>query len=270
MPRYALEFEWDGRDYAGTAIQAQDVTLSSLLLAACAHIQEPQAQLRCSSRLDAGVSARALPAHLDLAKDWDCSSLGKALNAHLPPALAVRRLALLTEAWDALHTPSVKHYCYRVLHRSWKPVLDSALLYVKRLDHAPLLHEMAARIQGKQLDLSGFACLRGDDSDHKDPCRDYLHAAWTAEPCPGGELWSFRISGSGFLYKQVRGLVGSMLAVAQGTYPIDSFYRMCAEGRASVRRDGNIAPAVGLCLERVDYASEPDWAFINWDSADEA
>ena len=268
MPRYALEFEWDGRNYAGTAIQATDVTLSSLVLEACAKIQEPDAQLRGSSRLDAGVSALALPAHVDLSKTWDCSSLGKALNAHLPAAVAVRRLAVVDADWDALRTPSVKHYAYRVLHRSWKPVLNDAVMYVKRLDKPVLLHEMAKRIQGVDLDLSGFACLRGDDTDHKDPRRNYPHASWTAEPCPGGQQWTFRISGSGFLYKQVRGLVGSMLAVAQGTYPIESFLRMCDEGRDSVRRDGNIAAAIGLCLQHVDYQQEPDWAFISWDSTD--
>ena len=60
MPRYALEMEWDGTNYAGTAIQAEDPTLTQLIYDACEKIEEPQVTFRCSSRLDAGVSALAL------------------------------------------------------------------------------------------------------------------------------------------------------------------------------------------------------------------
>ncbi len=263
MPRYALELEWDGTNYAGTAIQAEDPTLTQLIYDACEKIEEPQIQFRCSSRLDAGVSALALPAHLDLSKDWDLSSLGKALNVHLPDALAVRRLAIVNDDWDALLSPSIKHYCYQVLLRPWRAVLDKALWYHRRMDQRELLPAMAEQIVGEK-DLSGFACLRGDETDQQDPTRSYHRAEWVQSEYAGGELWSFHIVGSGFLYKQVRGLVGAMVAVAQGSYPISEFERMLAEGRDSAQRSGNIAPAHGLRLERVSYQDEPGWQDISW------
>lgn len=267
MPRYALELEWDGTRYAGTAVQPDEETLSSLLRTACEHIEEPEVRFRCSSRLDAGVSAVALPAHIDMRKVWDLSSLGKALNVHLPDSLAVRRLAVAADDWDALLSPSVKHYCYQVLLRPWRAVLDHSVWYQRRMDQRALLPGLAEQLVGEK-DLSAFACLRGDETDQQDPRRHYHQAMWLQTDYAGGELWTFHIIANGFLYKQVRGLVGSMIAIAQGSYPVAEFERMLREGRESRQRCGNIAPAHGLRLERVAYQQEPEWQDISWSSQD--
>ena len=264
MPRYAIECEWNGAGYAGTSIQPDATTLTSLLQEMCARIEEPEAQWRCSSRLDAGVSAQALPAHVDVSRDWNCNDLGKALHAHAPDALSIRRIARVTEAWDSLRSKSVKHYEYRVLLRNWKPVLDTAVWHIKKLSHPERLQQMADAIIGEH-DLSGFACLRGDETDQQDGTRRYHSSEWCNEYWQGGELWIYRISADGFLYRQVRGLVGTMLAVAQGSYPLEAFQEMLSKGKAA-QRVGNIAPPQGLCLEQVVYEERPDWQELSWES----
>ncbi|NRA37164.1 MAG: tRNA pseudouridine synthase A [Planctomycetes bacterium] len=267
MPRYAIECEWDGSAAQGTAPQTSATqTLHGYFVTACQKIEEPQMRLRCSSRLDAGVSAVALPAHIDLQKDWDPHALARALNVHLPDCLAVRRIADLrtqNQDWDALTASSSKHYCYSVLCQAWKPAIQRQSLWVNRLPQAQLLPQMAAQIIGKH-DLSAFACLRGDGSDDNDPVREYLAAAWSSEPREGSVLWQFHISGRGFLYKQIRGLVGAMIAVGMGSYDISEFERMLQQGRASEQRSGNIAAAEGLQLLRVDYDQPPQWQEIEW------
>ena len=264
MPRYAIECEWNGRGYAGTSIQPDAETLSSLLIDICQKIEEPAAKWRCSSRLDAGVSAWSLPAHVDLSREWDLNALGKALHANAPDALSIRHIARVADDWDALRSKSVKHYAYRVLLRNWKPVLSDDVWYVKKLSRPELLEQMAAQIVGEH-DLSGFACLRGDETDQLDPRRRYHSSAWSSESWQGGTLWTYRVCADGFLYRQVRGLVGSMIAVAQESYAIDAFEGMLKDAKAA-QRAGNIAPPQGLFLERVVYEDQPDWQELNWQS----
>ncbi len=71
-------------------------------------------------------------------------------------------------------------------------------------------------------------------------------------------MLTFRVSGAGFLYRQVRGMVGAMAAVATGRWPMEEFLACCAGGR-SAAKVGNVAPPDGLCLETVRFAAEPDW-----------
>jgi len=104
-------------------------------------------------------------------------------------------------------------------------------------------------------DLSGFANLRHDGSDGDDPVRRVDSAVWAID----GEMLTFHVSGAGFLYRQVRGFVGAMAAVATGRWPFEEFAACCANGRQAAKV-GNVAPPDGLCLESVRYDPEPGWA----------
>jgi tRNA pseudouridine38-40 synthase len=116
---------------------------------------------------------------------------------------------------------------------------------------------LAALLPGRH-DLSGFACLRHDGSDTADPVRTIHAAAWTRSAAAGGEEWTFAIRGEGFLYKQVRGLVGAMVHVASGRSAPTDFHAQMAAGRGA-RPFANVAPALGLELEAVEYHPEPEW-----------
>ncbi len=69
----------------------------------------------------------------------------------------------------------------------------------------------------------------------------------------GGQvILDFR--GGGFLYNQVRNMVGTLFEIGRGHWPverIDEILRTCDR-----RRAGPTAPAHGLCLERIWYESE--------------
>ncbi len=261
MPRYALTIEYDGRAFQGTQAQAPGLrTLQGVLEAAAATLDGKEVQVRLSSRLDAEVSALALTGDCMLAKEWDPATLALAFTSNLPNDVAVRRVARVADGWSAkLHARS-KTYRYRVVQRGVRPVLDRDCLWVRQLDHVERLHELAALLSG-DLDLSGFACLRGDDTDAQDPHRRVLRAWWTREPRGDDTHWLFRITGQGFLYKQVRGLVGAMVFVAQGRAECADFIAAMQAGR-SARRFGNIVPGGGLVLEQVSYDPEPAWVAV--------
>lgn len=257
MPRYAIALEFDGREFQGTQFQPGLRTLQEVIGSALTEISGMAASVRLSSRLDADVSAMLLPGDVRLERDWNPRILGMALATKLPRDVVARRVARVADSWNAKRDARDKTYLYRVLVRGVRPVIDTHALWIRQLDHPELFHEIAQLIVGRR-NLSGFACQRGDDSDHKDPSRHYQAAAWTSTKLGDDVLWSFRITGSGFLYKQIRGLVGAMIHVAQGRATMDDFVA-CIKTGWGARRFANMAPGHGLMLEQVRYDPEPEW-----------
>jgi len=261
MPRFAIALEYDGKGFAGTQTQAPGLrTLHLELTAAAEKLEDRPCTVRLSSRLDAGVSAHALIADLWVERAWEPSALGQALSSHLPADVVVRRVAPVPDEWFAKIQAKAKTYHYRIGRRSVRPVLDGRVWWIRRMDHPERLHE-AARLLSGHRDLSGFACLRRDDSDDQDPFRAILAADWLSEVRSGEELYTFRVTGEGFLYKQVRGLVGAMVFLAQGNATIDDFSAAMAAGREA-RRLGNIAPPEGLALMETRFDPEPAWVWL--------
>ncbi|GDY11156.1 tRNA pseudouridine synthase A [Planctomycetota bacterium] len=264
MPRFALTLALDGRGFNGTQVQGKgERTVAPVVASALAALADPGAQhepaVKLSSRLDAGVSAEGLVAEVALDRGWPPVALAHALNQRLPADVACTAAALVPDDFDAIRWAVAKTYRFTVRVRAVRPVLDQRCWWVRRLDHPELLPGLAAHLVGHH-DLSGFAALRHDGRDGNDPHRTIHRAEWTVATDGEGRVLTFRISGSGFLYRQVRGLVGAMVFTAQdrGATPAD-FQAAIAAGR-SARRIGKTAPPDGLVLERVEYGErEPPW-----------
>jgi len=70
-----------------------------------------------------------------------------------------------------------------------------------------------------------------------------------------GRLLTFVIEGDGFLYKMCRGIVGTLVQVGLGKFPVDEVKRMLAQKDRRVA--GMTSPAHGLVLWKVFYARRP-------------
>lgn len=259
---HVFRLAFQGHRFAGTALQPGQRTVQGRLREILAQLDDGREVLtRTCGRLDAGVGAEQLVLHAHVTREWDCVALAKAINGHLQGEAQVVAAASMPDDWDALSEPSTKTYRYTILQREVGPDPDAALWHHRRLDHTHLLPAMARSMVGRH-DLSAFAALRNDESDLADGTRDYLAADWRARPAPGaGTLWQFRITGTGFLYRQVRGLVGAQIAVARGKATLEQFLAAIDAGR-DYPRVGQVAPAEGLVLEAVSYQREPEWQSV--------
>ena len=253
MLRYALDLELDGRAFAGTQWQKGQRTVQAELMAAVAGLDGQERHVRFASRLDSGVDAEHLPCDVALERTWDPAVLCQALTDRLPSDLAVRRAAVVADGFNAIGDAVGKTYRYRIALRPVRPVRETRCWWLRRLDRTDLLQPCADLLVGEK-DLSGFANLRHDDSDGEDPVRRVDAATWSIL----GEDLVFHVSGAGFLYRQVRGFVGAMAAVATGRWPFAEFAACCNGGRQAPKV-GNVAPSEGLCLESVRYDPSPAW-----------
>jgi tRNA pseudouridine38-40 synthase len=261
MPAYLLDLAIDGDRYHGTQIQGNGLrTVQGELTTAVRDLTEPDAQVRMASRLDQGVCARSLPAVCRCAKTWDPAVLGLALNQRLGTDAVIQRVAPVVDDFDPLREACVKTYRYTVRNQPVRPVLDRRSWWIRDLDLPERFAELAALIPGRH-DLSGFSCLRHDNTDDQDPVREYQSAAWSTGSDDIGPWYRFHICGRGFLYKQIRGIVGAMVHIVQGRATVSDFAAAMAAGRAA-QRLGNIAPAEGLLLESVNFDREPEWVTV--------
>lgn len=260
MPRFLLDLEFAGAEFCGTQWQLGHRTVQAEVMRAVEELDGTRRHVRFASRLDSGVDAEHLPADVELSREWPPATLALALTDRLPADVAVQRAARVADGFDAIIHAVAKTYRYRLLVRPVRPAQERRCWWLKRMDHPGLLQACADRLVGRH-DLSGFANLRHDDSDGDDPVRSITAATWSVADGDGGLALTFRVTGAGFLYRQVRGFVGAMVAVATGSRSPEDFAACIAAGRAAVKV-GNVAPAEGLTLERVLVEPEPAWGAV--------
>jgi tRNA pseudouridine38-40 synthase len=256
VPNFRLTLEYDGHSFAGWQVQAGGVrTLQGTLEAAVARVTHERVRVHGASRTDAGVHAEGQVANLKLETSLEPRALARALNAVLPPDLAVVAAAVVPDAFHARHHARGKLYRYRIWNgRRPSPLRAARAWWVKpRLD--------AARMRaagGHLLGAHDFASFQAAGSEVESTQRTLTRCEVTSAPLPGdpdgrGEL-ALEIEGTGFLRHMVRILAGTLVQVGSGRRPPDSIPAiLAARDRAAA---GPTAPAHGLTLVRVDYGSE--------------
>lgn len=251
MPRYALLLAYDGTAFAGWWRQPDQRTVAGALDAAFTRIGEPQATAIGASRTDAGVHARGQVAHVDCARPWEPADLARVLGRQLPPDLVCRGIAPVADDWHAVHAAAGKTYRYR-LHVAARadPFLAPRIAW-----RPPFAVDLAAlrNAAGPVLATTDFIAFarRGE---HREDLTLRLDAVdWYDR----GGYRICRIRGTRFAYRLVRSLVGGMVATATGT--VDAAHWRAALGGLPSPAAEQQAPACGLCLERVHYATPPRW-----------
>lgn len=259
MPRYALSVEIFGTGFSGTQVQPHARTVQRELHGALAAIDSPSGGITPCGRLDSGVHAAQWVVHCDCKREWRPTALGRAFNSALPADVAVTAAARVDDDWHARYAPHTKTYVYRLYLARVRPVLHARVWWQRRLASPGLLEACATHLVGEH-DLSAFAAKRGDASDDADPVRRYDAAGWRSRTLRRAVCREFSITGTGFLYKQIRGLVGAMVGVARERCPLDDFIAAIDGGRGALSEPlGSFAPAQGLTLERVEYDDPPAW-----------
>ena len=245
MPRYKLIIEYDGAPFSGWQIQADQRTVQGVLTAAIEALSGEKTLVQGAGRTDAGVHARAQVAHVDFAKEWDTDTIRDALNAHLRPApVAVLAAERVADDFNARTSAIKRHYLYRIINRRADLTFDLKYAWrVPRPLNAAAMHAAAQRLIGKH----DFTTFRSTECQANSPVKtlDQLDVV------RDGEEVHVRASARSFLHNQVRSMVGSLVMTGLGQWSADDMAKALeARDRAAC---GQVAPADGLYLMRVDY-----------------
>jgi tRNA pseudouridine38-40 synthase len=247
MPTYRLVVEYEGSAFAGWQIQAEgESTVQGELIAAVARVTGEQARLTGAGRTDAGVHAEGQVASLELESEWLPDRLLRALNGVLPRAVAIREISIAHKDFDARRDATGKRYRYRIWNAPMRSPLRAA-----RFAHIPKPLDIGAMRQAAAwlLGEHDFASFQAAGSDVRTSVRCLERLDVTGEAA--GEI-EIVAEGRGFLRYMVRNLVGTLIEVGHGRRAADSMTSLL-ESRSRTSA-GPTAPAVGLTLERVEYA----------------
>jgi tRNA pseudouridine38-40 synthase len=245
VPRYKLILEYDGAPFVGWQRQDNGVSVQEALEEAIFAMTGERTSAHGAGRTDAGVHAAGQAAHVDLSRDWAPFRLGEGLNALLVPhPVAVLAVEPVGSDFDARHSARVRHYLYRIVNRRAPLTFDLGRAWAvkPRLD-AEAMRDAARALIGRH----DFTTFRDAQCQAKSPIRTLDRLDVRRDD----DAITFEVSALSFLHRQVRSMVGSLVDVGAGRWSgADLKSALDAADRS---RCGQVAPAHGLYLMRVDY-----------------
>ncbi len=247
MPRFRLLIEYNGTRYSGWQVQRNARTVQGALLQAVQEVtgRRNRLELYGAGRTDAGVHALGQVAHLDVATTLPPRTLTMRLNDALPSDINIIDIRTVGHRFHARHDAVARRYLYQVSRRR-TAFAKPFVWWVRDAIDVGAMRRGAAAFVGR-LDFEAFS---DDDADQKSTLVD-VEAVDIVED---GALVLVRITGSHFLWRMVRRMVGVLVRVGTGDLTADDVPRLLRSTGEDVAR--LTAPAAGLFLEQVIYPGE--------------
>ncbi|MDP0491670.1 MAG: tRNA pseudouridine(38-40) synthase TruA [Verrucomicrobiota bacterium JB023] len=250
--RLKLTIAYDGRPYAGYAIQPNGDTIQARLENALAEVLKQPIRVHHAGRTDAGVHAAGQVVHFDAP---DGSSMNPynylpALNTKLPATIRVMDCEEVAPDFHARFSAIDKTYLYRLSLAPILPPLDAGLAWHLPRQLDPETLQTALGYYVGEHDFRCFAANRGNESEETDYVRRISEAKFVEQ----ADGYLLRFTGDGFLYKMVRLLTGSAVQAAQGRLRLDDLAELVKSPASQARKAPLCAPPDGLTLLQVRYA----------------
>ncbi|MBD3422806.1 MAG: tRNA pseudouridine(38-40) synthase TruA [Chitinivibrionales bacterium] len=242
--RYFFRVEYDGANYGGWQVQPNAPSIQELITRAFETVTRRPCSITGSGRTDAGVHARGQGAHIDFAEPVDTRAVQHSVNGILPRDIAIRELQEVSARLHARYSAGRRCYCYRIMTAK-RPLWRTQAWQINYRVDWNLFRRMAQQIEGRH-DFSAF-CASGSDASSM-----LCTVARATLECQN-EVYLFSIEADRFLYKMVRGLVGTLVDISRGKLTAAMAELLAAADRSRI---GQIAPAHGLVLEEVTYPKE--------------
>jgi len=243
-----ITVEYDGTPFSGWQLQKDKPTVQGELQRAVEAVTKRKALVIGAGRTDAGVHAEGQIANFHTSSPIPDRKWPEALNAHLPPEIAVLAAVDVPLEFHAQYKATSKIYRYRVLNRSTRSALERDRTHlVKAPLDAAKMNEAAKTLVGTH-DFRSF----GSEMSKKERT---VRTVFSLDVAPRGPFVEFLVHGDGFLYNQVRSMVGTLLQVGLGSRPVE-WVKDVLEARDRSRAGVNV-PAKGLTLVEVKYDGKP-------------
>ncbi len=196
------------------------------------------------------MHALAQIAHFDLQKPFEADKFPLAINSHLRPyPISIMAVQSVSDDFHARFDACARHYLYRIINRSSPLAIDKkyALYVAKPLD-LPAMQQACSYLLGKH----DFTSFRARACQAKSPIKTITHCTITPSLSPiGHEELHLSVHANGFLYHQVRNMVGTLIKIGKGKWHASDMQRILQEKNRVAA--GPTVPPHGLYLQKIIY-----------------
>ncbi|OGV25503.1 MAG: tRNA pseudouridine(38-40) synthase TruA [Legionellales bacterium RIFCSPHIGHO2_12_FULL_37_14] len=245
--RIALALEYDGSGYHGWQEQTGLKTIQQVVERAISRVANEDVTVYAAGRTDTGVHALGQIIHFDTSCERSMRAWIHGTNAYLPKEVCVKWSKEMPEEFNARHSALARSYRYIIFNSVVRPALfrGNVTWQYRQLNH-DLMQEAAQLLIGEH----DFTSFRSVECQSKTPMRN-IHSL---EVSREGEKVIIDITANAFLHHMVRNIVGVLMTVGSGKYPV-SWVKEVLDAKDR-RKGAETAPAYGLYLVRVDYSKE--------------
>ncbi len=240
---------YDGTDFHGWQAQPGLRTVQGVIEESLRRVLRHEARVAASGRTDAGVHAIGQVANVRTSCAMPGEKLRHAIGSRLPQDLCVRAVSDVSAAFHATRSAVSKLYRYRIHNARERPVVKMAQWqtyhFWERLD-VDRMRRAAAHFVGEM----DFTSMAGAGCERESMVRRVLRCEVTRH----FDEVRIDVEGSGFLYNQVRCMVGTLIEVGRGRWAPERVAAILSGRDRS--QAGPTAPAKGLCLQWVRYPPE--------------
>jgi tRNA pseudouridine38-40 synthase len=248
---YQSILAYDGTEFAGFQRQRRRRTVQGEVEKALRRLGWRERALRAAGRTDTGVHATGQVVAFDLTWRGEPDRLTRALNGLLPSDVSVLETSPAAAGFHPRYAARWRRYRYRIVAAPMRqPMAERFAWRVWPAPEADRAQRAAEALLGEH-DFGAFGTAPRRGSHTR---RTVRRADWELEN--GGA--SFVIEADAFLYRMVRRLTATLVAIAQGTVPPETIAAHLA--RPSQKWHGSLAPAHGLSLEAVWFDEGPSGA----------
>lgn len=246
MQRYFIEIAFDGTPFHGWQEQTNVITVQSEIERALNTVLDDEEVVKCMGcgRTDAGVHATQFYVHFSTAAFTRLGSrFVKSMNGILPKEISVLRVIQVNNTAHTRFHAKSRTYIYKVHNHKNPFLIKRSHLVWNKLD-VDAMNQAAQLMIGRK----DFSCFCKSGSDANTMICDLRHAEWTET---GKGEFQFRITADRFLRNMVRAVVGTLLEVGVGNWPVEKLNEILESKDRS--EAGSSVPAYGLYLNEVKY-----------------
>ncbi len=246
MPRYKIEIEYDGTNYAGWQKQPDQVTIQEIIQKALFKSFKETIEIFGSGRTDAGVHAFGQVAHFDLEKNLSDFEMMMSINQNIgyDNNIAIVGCKIVDDDFNSRFHAKMRYYQYKILNRKAKLTLNK-----NRVWHIPqdLDLEKMKKASKYLIGKHDFSSFRDSECQTRSPIRTINDIKIEKN----NDLIIFEVSAKSFLHHMVRNIVGTIYLAGRGKIKPEEVENIIKLKDRT--KSGPNAPACGLYFLKVEY-----------------
>lgn len=244
MPNYLLTLAYDGTHYLGWQKAQEGETIESSLEKALTQILSHPVKLQAASRTDRGVHAEEQKVNFITDKVLPLSKIQYSLNSLLPSDIRITKVQEVPDDFHPTLAAKEKTYVYTITNHTYQLPFDRQTAWHYPL---PLNLEAMEKASTHFIGEKDFSALTNVSPSNPYDKTRHVSKIEIAKG-PHSEI-RIAVTGTSFLYKMVRNIVGTLVYVGAGKIPLSDVEKILTNRQRPEM--GMTAPAHGLCLKKV-------------------